>query len=463
MQSDFSLFFGRFHPLLVHLPIGILLFAALLELLSTNRKNDHYDLATKIALLTGAFTAFLAALAGYFLSTSGAYEEKALFWHQWFGISIGFVALLAWWLKQRPGIKQKAYQAKANKWLAATVLLLIGVTGHLGGNLTHGSDYLTEYLPIQLSSWLGTEVSSTTSTPLPTQVDSIVVFTHVIQPILRDKCMRCHQSGNAQGQLRLDSEDGFRKGGKSGSLVSPGDWEKSELVRRVILPRSSSKFMPARNLPPLNPVEIHLLKWWISNGADFKKKVAATDANDQTKFLLTTYLGMDLDKKMPPPLPIVSKASPQAVQALKEAGLLAKPLSQETHLLEVSFLMVRNQSVEQRRHRLQTLLLVKDQLYWLNLSEFGLENADLKIINQLHHLTRLHLQKNNISDAGVPYLLKLNKLEYLNLYENPITDQSLSSFQKLPALKTINLWQTQITEKGIAGLKSYAKQLEVNY
>jgi len=464
MQSDITLFFGRFHPLIVHLPIGILLFAALLELLSTTQKNENYELATKIALLTGAFTAFLAALAGYFLASTGSYDDKALFWHQWLGISIGFVALFAWWLKQNPRLKQKVNKTRANQWVAAVVLLLIGVTGHLGGNLTHGSNYLTEYLPTPLRSWLSTPVSQSTAQPLPSSIDSVVVFSHIIQPLLRSKCVACHQSGNAQGKLALDSEDGFRKGGKSGSVVTPGDWEKSELVRRVILPPTSTKFMPAKNLPPLNNLEIHLLKWWISNGADFNKKVAATDANDKTRFLLTTYLGIDPNEKVKEvTLPVVSKAPPQVLKALQEAGVLVKPLTQNTNLLEVSFLMARNQKPEQRRQQLEKLLLIKDQVYWLNLSNCGLENEDMKLLSQFRHLTRLHLEKNSISDAGIAYLLELKNLEYLNLYENPITDQSLASLQKLPALRSVNVWQTQITEKGIAGLKSGTKQLEVNF
>jgi hypothetical protein len=222
--------------------------------------------------------------------------------------------------------------------------------------------------------------------------------------------------------------------------------------------------MPAKNLPPLNNLEIHLLKWWISNGADFNQKVAATDANEKTKFLLTTYLGIDPNEKVKEmPLPVVSKAPPQALKVLTEAGVLVKPLSQNTNLLEVSFLTTRNQEPEQRRQQLEKLLLVKDQVCWLNLRSCGLENEDLKVLSQFRHLTRLHLEKNSISDAGIAYLLELKNLEYLNLYENPITDQSLASLQKLPALKSVNVWQTQITEKGIADLKSGTKQLEVNF
>ena len=68
------------------------------------------------------------------------------------------------------------------------------------------------------------------------------------------------------------------KNGKGGPALSPGNVAESELIRRVTLPHTSSKFMPPNNQPPLSHVEVRLLKWWVSQGADFKKKAAALEA-----------------------------------------------------------------------------------------------------------------------------------------------------------------------------------------
>jgi uncharacterized membrane protein len=462
MSSDFTLFIGRFHPLIVHLPIGILLFAALLELLSATRKGEGYDKATQVALLIGAFSAFLSALAGYFLSEGGGYDDDVLFWHQWLGVSIGVLALVAWWLKRSPRYNVRIVHASASQWMITLVLLVIGITGHLGGSLTHGSTYLSDYMPAPFKSWLVAENRPEQAEPLPTQIDSVKVFAQVIQPILNSKCVSCHKEGKAQGKLLLDSEAGIRKGGKSGPVITAGDWEESELVRRVMLPPTSTKFMPAKNLPPLDNLEINILKWWIANGADYQKKVAATNPDDKTKYLLTVYLGLDSDAKPVVKLPEVPAASAETLKKLKESGIMARPLSQETHLLDVSIPGARNQSTEKRHELLKQLLPIKEQVYWLNLSDGGWVSEDLKVLGQFPRLNRLYLQKNNISDNGIGYLRELKGLETLNLYGNPLTDSCIPAIQALPSLKKITLWQTQLSDKGMAGLSTQANRLEVN-
>lgn len=461
MESNIGLFFGRFHPLIVHLPIGILLFAALLELLATVRKNDALQVAIKVALLTGAFCASLAALAGYFLSTAGGYDQSLLFWHQWLGISIGGLALLAWWLKQNQRFNRIIYKARASQWVVVVVLLVIGITGHLGGNLTHGSTYLTEYMPAPVKSIFGTNVSLAPKSVLPANVDSVLVFQHLVQPMLNAKCVSCHNPDKARGDLLLDSQAGILKGGKSGAAITPGDWEKSELIRRITLPSTSSKFMPANQLPSFSNTEVAILKWWVANGADFKKTSASLGTDAKTKFLLAVYLGLDPEPKTETVLPKVTAANPVALKGLREAGIMAKIVSDGSNLLDVSFITARNVSTPQRQQQLQKLLKVKEQVYWLNISGCGLSSEDMKLLGQLSNMAKLNVQENNISDAGMGYLQGLKKIEYLNIYQNPLTDKSIPAIQQLPALKKINLWQTQLSKKGIAGLTAGKQGLEV--
>jgi uncharacterized membrane protein len=462
MNADLSLFFGRFHPLVVHLPIGILLFAALLEVLALVKKSEHLQLAIRVALLTGAGSAALAALSGYALSGAGGYDEQTLFWHQWLGISVGVLALLTWWVKQKrrlPAVGQRA----GGRWLGLGLLVLIGLTGHLGGNLTHGSTYLTAYMPGPMKILFAVPDGLPPKMVLPTHVDSVVVFKHLVAPMLEANCVSCHNPDKAKGGLDLTSQAAILKGGKGGPAVVPGDVEKSELIRRITLPHTSSKFMPANNLPPLSNVEVSILKWWVANGADFKNKVAALKADEKMSYLLAVYLGMDTEAKPGLVLPVVPAARPAALQALRSAGILARPVAQESNLLDVSFVMTQKASPQQRQDQLKKLLQVKEQVYWLDLSNCGLSSEDLKVPGQLPNLTRLNLQKNNIADAGIGYLQGLKKLEYLNVYQNPLSDNSMRDLEQLPALKKVNLWQTQVTEKGVADLNQARQRLVVNY
>ena len=71
MHTDWSLFFGSFHPLIVHIPIGILLFAALLNSIAAYRKNKTLEFSAGLALLVGSLGSALAAVSGYLLSASG--------------------------------------------------------------------------------------------------------------------------------------------------------------------------------------------------------------------------------------------------------------------------------------------------------------------------------------------------------------------------------------------------------
>ena len=58
-------------------------------------------------------------------------------------------------------------------------------------------------------------------------------FERNIRPALADNCFVCHSADLAQGELRLDSPDGWEKGGKSGPAIIPGDPEASLLIRAI--------------------------------------------------------------------------------------------------------------------------------------------------------------------------------------------------------------------------------------
>jgi uncharacterized membrane protein len=132
----FSELIGRFHPLLVHLPIGILLLAALFQLLALKPKYASLHAATSIALFWGMISAILSCISGYLLSQSGDYEEELVDTHKWFAIATASISLIAYFFNR--------WKNEFAKWVILLMVPLIFVTGHLGGSLTHGSDYLTK-------------------------------------------------------------------------------------------------------------------------------------------------------------------------------------------------------------------------------------------------------------------------------------------------------------------------------
>lgn len=130
-------FAGRLHPLVVHLPIGILLLALLFEVLSRKESHRAMRAALPFVLLTGAIAAMFSCLSGWLLSRNGEYEPGTLNRHQWSGIALAIVSLSAYWLKIRE---------RGAAYFFASALLLPGIllTGHWGITLTHGEGYLTK-------------------------------------------------------------------------------------------------------------------------------------------------------------------------------------------------------------------------------------------------------------------------------------------------------------------------------
>lgn len=57
---------GHFHPVIVHLPIGILMVALLLQWLSRKEKYASVKQAIPIVLLWGSIGALVASITGYF-------------------------------------------------------------------------------------------------------------------------------------------------------------------------------------------------------------------------------------------------------------------------------------------------------------------------------------------------------------------------------------------------------------
>ena len=93
------LFFGRFHPLLLHLPIGALLLTFFIEIVGRIRKNDPH-IMVKNALAFSAFFSVLTAIMGYFLSLEGGYGEEVLNIHMYAGFAMAILVCILYFIEQ---------------------------------------------------------------------------------------------------------------------------------------------------------------------------------------------------------------------------------------------------------------------------------------------------------------------------------------------------------------------------
>src|SRR5690606_25749355 len=86
-----------------------------------------------------------------------------------------------------------------------------------------------------------------------------------VATILHERCVLCHQGDVAPLGLRLDSFAGLMTGSERGPVVTPGEPDESEIIRR--LEGSSLPRMPLTGPPFLDDAQIALVRQWIAAGA----------------------------------------------------------------------------------------------------------------------------------------------------------------------------------------------------
>ena len=165
--SELALFIGRFHPLIVHLPIGGLVLVFTLEVLSllTARKWKPRTLGP---LAFTAVTSVAAVACGYLLGAETS--EAELLWH--FRWALIFTALVLLTLV----LRVVSARGGAGAGLLSVITMLgcvaaMSIAGHLGATITHGPRYVTQYAPASikpsLEKLLGLEPRETTPAPAP--------------------------------------------------------------------------------------------------------------------------------------------------------------------------------------------------------------------------------------------------------------------------------------------------------
>ena len=445
---DASAFLGRFHPIVVHLPIGFILIAFLLE---WRKKDDKAQRMTAYIWLLSAASAAVASLCGWFLANEGTYANWTLFFHRWLGIVLVVLCIVAW--KVRSSDPVNPLYKKLTNGLALGIIL---ITGHLGGNMTHGSDYLIEHAPKPIQSLLGYNQISDSEFQF-SDPDSILVYQDMIEPILKKKCMGCHNDQTQNGGLNMSTPELLLAGGDGGKIVVGGDIS-SEILRRVTLPISSSKFMPTSGTP-MTYHEIKLLEWWISEDAKFDAHLTDLEATPSIAATLMQSYDLDLTPRSWIEKKTVAPPDSTIMKGISETGLSVKLLSQDNGWVEagVPFGSVISQD------QLSSLQSASEQITWLNLSNCELTDNDLDQVKTLKHLTRLRIHGNEITSDGIRRLGSLKFLESLNLTDTNVDDEIFDLLPNFPQLKNLYLWQSKVTREGYESGQSAFGSIDINY
>ncbi|QLE00582.1 hypothetical protein HX109_03020 [Galbibacter sp. BG1] len=446
---DSSIFFGRLHPLVVHLPIGFVILAILLEWIGYFRKTKNYNIIA-LAWLLAAISCVLTALFGWLLADTGLYVEEQLFWHRWLGILLIFIFILGYYLKRNADRFNGSVQSIFN----ILVLFLIAIEGHHGGNLTHGQNYLTEYAPGFVKKI--TEEKGKNITKLTAQSpDSIVVYAQLIHPILDRKCVSCHNDEVTRGGLNMAHIDSLKKGGSSGSTIVVGKPEKSELFKRITMSPTNIKYMPPTK-EILTFYEIKLLEWWILQGASYNDTLKNFEVKDDIQKIL--WSNYNINTK---PSPWYTKVKLPALdslelQKIQQNNFLVRQLGEQNSLLDVTFI-----GKVFTDEALQAINEFSEYVTWFSLSNTEIKTSNLEALANFKNLTRLELDHTSIGCEELSFVEKLNHLEALNLFNTNVEDNCLHYFENLPELKKLYMGNTQVTSEGVARLKAKNKDITI--
>lgn len=459
LDSEWALFLGRFHPLIVHLPIGFFLIVVLLEVLDRTGKQVVDQAVVNIVLLCSALGATLSCVLGYMLASPGGYDEVLLANHMWKGIVLATVTWLCWFLKSGVFRSRAAFTSGLYLPLLAIALLLTMATGHDGGSLTHGEEYLTQLTPEPIRSLAGMEPAAPrgqTKQPI-SDIQKAVVYRDIVQPILQNNCASCHGQGKRKGDLRVDGLDHLLKGGENGPALVGGKSGESEMIKRCLLPEDDKLHMPPKGKTQLSPEELTLLSWWIDQGAPEDKRVEELKPTQQVEPALAVLkdTGGNLnttsgEKQVAAKAVQVRPAPEGALNALRNEGLVVSTVASNSNVIEIS--AVNHNGFNDVQMAL--LKPVSEQVITLKLGNTGITDRSLKEMGVMKNLTRIYLENTAISDAGMAALKSnMPNLEYVNLTGTKISNAGLMELADNPNLKRIFVWQSAITDDGVAAAR----------
>jgi mono/diheme cytochrome c family protein len=271
-------------------------------------------------------------------------------------------------------------------------------------------------------------------------------FAKDILPILEQQCVKCHGPEKQKGKLRLDSREAALKGGKAGPALVAGDAAKSELVRRINLPKSDDDFMPSEG-EPLPKAHLELISAWINQGAVWPETAVAKEPAKPA------VPGPALPADFKP-----SAAEQKAIAALAQKGIDVRPIAANLNWREANLRLHGTNVTDAVIAPLKDIAGLVD----LNLATTKITDAGLAHLKGLANLQRLHLELTAVTDAGLAHLKGLTNLVYLNLYGTKVTDAGLAHLKDMKFLRNLYVWQTKVSEAGIAKLKASLPTVEVS-
>ena len=397
-------YLGNFHPVVLHLPIGAFLFTLLLFAYQKFTKIK-LTIPIRLGLIFSFISAIVSSILGFILQFYGEYDNSLVNFHMWLAVITTLLIGLIYFLHKKN---------EDNKYIAhsfVSAVIFMTVTGHYGGSITHGKDYLK--LP---------EINQTVRF---VSYDSIHVYNDVVSSIIDSKCVKCHNMSKSKGGLMLTSEREMNKGGENGKIFLANNSSDSKLYTYLNLPLNDKMHMPPDGNSQLTENEKNIIKMWIDTGAQFDGFTNIVDDDYSNEIL--NYL--------PPLVASVDPPSKNSLIKLIENNFRIERISVESNFIDLKY-----DGTSFGSKQFNLLLKVSENIQRLDLSNIDFSMINSTKLKKLKNLKYLNLTNTNFNSGDLYNIPEA--VQILILSKNNIEPDNLLEISSRPQLKKVFAYDT---------------------
>jgi|TARA_X000000950_G_scaffold289461_1_gene413763 uncharacterized membrane protein len=412
---------GRFHPLIIHLPIGFIAMGLLIDI--NKKKFKWSNEALKFIFFWAAISGIFSIISGYFQYEKGGYTWETIDGHFYAGVST--VLLSFCFYLYLSGVS--FFISLPRKLYSLGHIILLTITGHLGGNITHGEDHLTEPIydlvgisNVEIKEIMNYEDFSDKS-----------VYENLIQPIINDKCVKCHNTKKTKGGLQMHNFEVLKKGGRNGQILDFENPELSKILVRIHLPKSEKKHMPPSGGKQLSREEIKIIGNWITQGSSPVQSIAELKLDDNLKsyfFVTKTSFFPDLE---------ILPVDFEKIKELKSQKIFVSPINKSSNFLSVSTINKRDFNDKD----IDKLLEIKDNIVTIDFSKSSITDSIFLRLSEFPNLTVLRLTDTKVRGEGIEKLSVLENLKRINLVNTEFDAEFLEFLTQFKSLEKVYLFQ----------------------
>ncbi|HWB27963.1 MAG TPA: FN3 associated domain-containing protein [Chitinophagaceae bacterium] len=426
--------FGRLHPLILHFPIVLILAYAVLQLLTPApvKARQGYATLLETLLLAAAFSAVTTALMGILLAREPGYDADSIALHKYTGAFTAFALFGLYHFNRQ--LQQRVVLSKLLVACSAATLLW---AGHLGGDITHGDNFV-----------LGPVTPDHKKAPVA--FEDAYLYADLVQPVFEEKCYGCHNSSKEKGGLVMETKELLLKGGKDGKLWDTTQPDMGLLMKRVHLPEEEKEHMPPSGKPQLTDEEKEILFAWIKEGASFDKKITDLPPTDTLFVIASRKIKQSADEQFD-----FAAADDKEIQKLSNNNRVITPLAIGSPALAVTFY----NKPFYNKQQLEELKSLGNNITQLNLDNMPVKDEDLAVIGDFRNLRKLNLDFTDITGKTLGDLKNLTSLKTISLSGTKIQAENLSALTGLPKLKHVYIWSTDVTDAAAAKLAQQDKSI----